>query len=81
MFWIRAYPLRGQVGWSWALEIENFLGPVKWHRADRRVHKIFNGCRQSIIPDISQEYKIGDMRKGVANTLKHAKKILKEMFE
>ncbi len=21
----------------WALEIESFLGPVKWHRADRRV--------------------------------------------
>jgi hypothetical protein len=27
MFWICAYPLRGQVGG----------GPVKWHRADRRV--------------------------------------------
>jgi hypothetical protein len=23
---------------GWALEIETFLGPVKWHRADRRVH-------------------------------------------
>ncbi len=22
---------------GWALEIETFLGPVKWHRADRRV--------------------------------------------
>jgi hypothetical protein len=21
----------------WSLEIESFLGPVKWHRADRRV--------------------------------------------
>jgi hypothetical protein len=29
--------LRGQVGVGWALEIECFLGPVKWHRADRRV--------------------------------------------
>ncbi len=40
MFWmraIRAYPLRGQVGGGWALEIESFLGPVKWLRADRRV--------------------------------------------
>jgi hypothetical protein len=37
MFWMRAYPLRGQVGRGWALEIENFSGPVKWHRADRRV--------------------------------------------
>jgi hypothetical protein len=26
-----------QVGGGWALEIESFLGPVKWHRADRRV--------------------------------------------
>jgi hypothetical protein len=29
--------IRGQVGGGWALEIETFLGPVKWHRADRRV--------------------------------------------
>ncbi len=28
---------RRQVGGDWALEIESFLGPVKWHRADRRV--------------------------------------------
>jgi hypothetical protein len=27
MFWMRAYPLRGQVGGGWALEIESFLGP------------------------------------------------------
>ncbi len=32
-----AYPLRGEVGGGWALEFEGFLGPVKWHRADRRV--------------------------------------------
>ncbi len=31
MFWMCAYPLQGQVGGGWALEI------VKWHRADRRV--------------------------------------------
>jgi hypothetical protein len=31
-----AYPLGGQVGGGWALEIESFLGPVKWQRADRR---------------------------------------------
>ncbi len=37
MFWMRAYPLQGQVGGGWALEIESFLGPVKWHQADRRV--------------------------------------------
>ncbi len=36
MFWMRAYPLLGQVGGGWALEFESFLGPVKWHRADRR---------------------------------------------
>jgi hypothetical protein len=33
MFLMHADPLRGQVGWGWALEIETFLGPVKWHRA------------------------------------------------
>ncbi len=25
------------MGEGWALEFERFLGPVKWHRADRRV--------------------------------------------
>ena len=29
MFRMRAYPLRGQVGGGWALEIKSFLGPVK----------------------------------------------------
>jgi hypothetical protein len=38
MFWMRAYPLLGQAGGRWALEFESFLGPVKWHRADRRCH-------------------------------------------
>jgi hypothetical protein len=33
----RADPLRGQVGGGLALEIETFLGPVKWHRSVRRV--------------------------------------------
>jgi hypothetical protein len=33
MFLMRADPLRGQVGRGWALEIETFLGPLKWHRA------------------------------------------------
>jgi hypothetical protein len=37
MFWMRAYPLQGQVGGGWALEFKSFLGPVKWHRADREV--------------------------------------------
>ncbi len=34
---MRANSLRGQVGGGWVLEIETFLGPVKWHRAVRRV--------------------------------------------
>ncbi len=34
---MRADTLRGQVGGGWALEMESFLGPVKWHWADRRV--------------------------------------------
>ncbi len=37
MFLMRADTLRGQVGGGWALEIESFLSPVKWHRAERRV--------------------------------------------
>ncbi len=37
MFLMRADTLRGQVGGGWALEMESFLGPVKWHRADKRV--------------------------------------------
>ncbi len=37
MFWMRAYPLLGQMGGGWALEFESFLGHVKWNRADRRV--------------------------------------------
>ncbi len=37
MFFMRADTLRGQVEGDWALEMESFLGPVKWHRADRRV--------------------------------------------
>jgi hypothetical protein len=37
MFLMSADPLRGQVGEDWALEIETFLGPMKWHRAVRRV--------------------------------------------
>ncbi len=34
---MRADPIRGQVGGDWALEIETFLGPVKWHWAVRWV--------------------------------------------
>jgi hypothetical protein len=37
LFWMRAYPLRGEMGGGWALEFSSFLGPVQWHRADRRV--------------------------------------------
>ncbi len=37
MFWMRAYPLLGEVEGVWALEFSIFLGPVKWERADRRV--------------------------------------------
>ncbi len=37
MFWMHAYPLRGEVGRGWALEFKSFLGPVKKHPADWRV--------------------------------------------
>ncbi len=35
MFWMCAYPLRGQVGEGWALEFESFLDAVKCHRTDK----------------------------------------------
>jgi hypothetical protein len=38
MFWMRAYPLRGQVGRCWALKIDSFLGPVKWHEPKGECH-------------------------------------------
>jgi hypothetical protein len=37
MFLMRADRLREQVGGGWALQIESFLGPVKWNRAYRQV--------------------------------------------
>jgi hypothetical protein len=37
MFWMCAYPFRGELGGGWALEFESFLGAVKWHRTDGRV--------------------------------------------
>ncbi len=30
MFWMRAYPLLGEVGGGWTLEFPSFLGP-KWN--------------------------------------------------
>ncbi len=42
MFWMCAYPLRGEVGGGWALEFPSFLGPVKWEGADRRVPQFQN---------------------------------------
>jgi hypothetical protein len=37
LFLMCADTLRGQVGGGWVLEIESFLGPVKWHQTDRQV--------------------------------------------
>ncbi len=37
MLLMRANTLQGQVGGGGALEIETFLGSMKWHRAVRRV--------------------------------------------
>jgi hypothetical protein len=34
---IRENPLRREVGGGWALEINTFLGTVKWQQAVRRV--------------------------------------------
>jgi hypothetical protein len=48
IFWMRAYPFRGEVGWGWAPEFKSFLGPVKWHRADRRVECHLH-CKSDLI--------------------------------
>ncbi len=37
MFWMCAYPLRGELGGGWALMFSIFSGSVKWHWADRGV--------------------------------------------
>jgi hypothetical protein len=53
---MRADPIRGQVGGGWALEIETFVGPVKWHRAVRQVlfgaqkSRDFQGLNLSCLP-------------------------------
>ncbi len=47
------------MGGGWALEIESFLGLVKWHRADRRVpfgaqktrDKVQGGGRDRLVRD------------------------------
>ncbi len=37
VFFYATDPLGGQMEGGWALKIENFLGPEKWHRAVRQV--------------------------------------------
>ncbi len=62
MFWMRAYPLRGEVEGGWALEFSSFLGPVKWERADRfcffylysNPSKALRCCRNLLNPDPSK---------------------------
>ncbi len=46
MLLIRANTLRELVRWYGALEIKTFLGPVKWHRAVKRV--LFGAQKRSI---------------------------------
>jgi hypothetical protein len=48
MFLMREYPLLGEVGGGWALAFESFLGPVKWHRADRGVP--FGAQKTQLLP-------------------------------
>jgi hypothetical protein len=54
MFSMRAYPLLGQMGGGWALEFKSFWGPVKWHRADRRVPFVAQKTREFQGPTPSQ---------------------------
>jgi hypothetical protein len=37
MFLMRTDPLQGQVGGGLALEIETFLGPVKWQLGTKKI--------------------------------------------
>jgi hypothetical protein len=46
MLLMRADTLRGQVEGVWALEMESFLGPVKWHRDVRRVPFVAENNRE-----------------------------------
>ncbi len=46
------YTLRGQVGGGWTLEIKSFLGPVKWHRADRLFPPLLQ-CGKATLPHCS----------------------------
>jgi hypothetical protein len=64
MFLIRADPLQGQVGGGWALEIDTFLGPVKWHRAVRQVPYVV----MSTIP--KRKYKRSDIEANCRNETK-----------
>ncbi len=59
MFWMRAYPLVGEVGGGWALEFSSFLGP-KWHsliglmpfhRAQKTLE--FQGCKNHVAAGLS----------------------------
>jgi hypothetical protein len=55
MFWMHACPIRGQVGRGWAIKFKSFLGPVKWHRAHRRVPfgaQKFQGPTPSHLPSL-----------------------------
>ncbi len=60
MFWMRAYPLQGEVGGGWALEFESFLGSVKWHRANRwepfGAQKTWNSRAQPFPTSLSNGY-------------------------
>jgi hypothetical protein len=68
MFWMRAYPLRGEVGGGWALEFESFLGPVKWHRADRRVPF---GAQKTRAHDANLSYFLSKDEKTLSTSAKH----------
>ncbi len=61
MLLMKVNPLRGQKGGGWALEIEIFLGPVKWHRAIRRVPFGVQRSRDFQGPTSSQNVQVMDL--------------------
>ncbi len=40
-------PTGTEQGGDWALEIESFLGPVKWHQEDMRVPFFWGGAEKN----------------------------------
>ncbi len=52
MFWMRAYPLRGEVGGGWALEFLSFFGPCEM-ASSRKASAIWDTKNRRSVPAFS----------------------------